>query len=178
MPSRTGCSKFNLFFLDVCHTVIEHQIMVPSTSLDQDRPLRSSVALGEMKAVKALRKKDKTCCSSPEEEKHETRLGIFLLLLETNALPDSSPIPIPTVRRRAGRNYFLSGGPLKSTITSVLSDLQYRHSLSRLSEQVSLQVKVIVLWRTMSRFKTSSPPMVLNLRGWYSQISHEDNSIF
>lgn len=93
--SRTGCSKFNLFFSDVCHAVIEHQIILPSTSLDQNRPLMSSVALGEMKAVKALRKKDKIRSFSLEEKKQETECGIFSLLLDINACPDFIPHPHP-----------------------------------------------------------------------------------
>lgn len=140
MHSRTECSKFKLFFLDVCDTVIEHQIMVLPTSLDQNRPLMSSVALGEMKAVKALRKKDETRSFSLEEKKQETEFGIFSLLLDINAVLISSPTPIPTVRRRAGRNDFIYGGSLKCTIitTYILSDQQQRHSPSRLGRQVSL----------------------------------------
>lgn len=69
--------------------------MVPSTSLDQNRPLMSSMALGEMKAVKTLRKKDKTRNFSLEEKKQETEFDIFSLLLDINARPDFIPHPHP-----------------------------------------------------------------------------------
>lgn len=66
-----------LSFLDVI--VIEHQLTVPPAKLGPYPPTNAQCGMKWNGGCKVQQEKDKTCCSSLQEEKYESQLGSSML---------------------------------------------------------------------------------------------------